>query len=80
MFFSLEADTPEGKKYIQTIIYNIHEPYFYYFYSMFKLMRSLKIYATKEHMYSFFSWNDSSINTTTCFVPFFTFIWLTGGV
>lgn len=54
MFFSLEADTPVRKKYIQTIIYNIAEPYFHYFYSMFKLMRSLKIYATKEHMYSFF--------------------------
>ena len=54
MFFSLEVDTPVRKKYIQTIIYNITEPYFFYFYSMFKLMRSLKIYVKKEHMYSFF--------------------------
>lgn len=54
MFFSLEANAPIRKKNIQTIIYKIAESYFYHFYSMFKLIRSLKIYAKKEHMYFFF--------------------------
>ena len=51
----LRSRHPRQKKiYPNYNIYNIAEPYFYYFYSMFKLMRSLKIYAKKEHMYSFF--------------------------